>query len=575
MKNKMFLLLIILVAVSLAACGGNSSSSEDGNGCALTDLPYPRPEPDYTGKLERDFTPFVAVLAAYTPEQAAARKTLVSGKTIPELQTLMDSGELTSVDLVVYYLERIQRYDVDKLNAVLELNPEVLEIAQALDAERAAGSVRGAMHGIPVLLKDNIATGDQMHTAAGAAALFDWDPARDAFLVSQLREAGAVVLGKANLSEWANYMDPCMPNGFSTNGGQTQNPYGPFETYGSSSGSAVSVAADLTTVSVGTETQGSLIKPAEINSVVGLKPSMGMVSRDYVIPLLPQQDVPGPMGRTVTDVAILLSAMTGVDANDFTTSNNTLAGTDFTQFLNAESLADVQVGLPVWNDQAFEEYFAGLDITDEEEQNNFRELFAEQNVSIRAQGDILSAAGVTVVEFPITKIPRGGTDIKTRLEYGYKKAINAFLADLGADAPVGSLEEIIAFNAEDAASRAPYGQGYLEGSQATAVTAEEFARLSQQDNGLARNALDLIFKNYNVDVILSSVEQLYAQAGYPALTIPSGYAEDGTPEGVVFVGGFLSEPQLLAVGYAYEQAANARVAPDLKATMQLIEALDK
>ncbi len=575
MKNKIFLLLIILVAASLTACGGNSSSSEDRNGCALTDLPYPRPEPDYTGKLERDFTPFAAVLDAYTSDQAAARETLVSGKTIPELQTLMDSGELTSVDLVVYYLERIQRYDVDKLNSVLELNPEVLEIAQALDEERAAGTVRGAMHGIPVLLKDNIATGDQMHTAAGAAALLDWDPARDAFLVSQLREAGAVVLGKANLSEWANYMDPCMPNGFSTNGGQTQNPYGAFETYGSSSGSAVSVAADLTTVSVGTETQGSLIKPAEINSVVALKPTMGMVSRDYVIPLLPQQDVPGPMGRTVTDVAVLLSAMTGVDENDFTTSNNTLAGTDFTQFLNAESLADVKVGLPVWNDQAFEEYFAGLDITDEEEQNNFRELFAEQNVSIRAQGEILSAAGVTVVEFPITKIPKGGTDIKTRLEYGYKKAINAFLADLGADAPVGSLEEIIAFNDEDAANRAPYGQGYLEGSQETAVTAEEFARLSQQDNGLARNALDLIFENYDVDVILSEVGQLYAPAGYPALTVPSGYAEDGTPESVVFVGGFLSEPQLLAVGYAYEQAANARVAPDLEATMALIDAMDE
>ncbi len=574
MKNKMLLLFIILVAASLTACGGNSSSG-DGNGCALTDLSYPRPEPDYSGKLARDFTPFAAALDAYTPEQAAAREAVVSGKTIPELQMLMDNGDLTSVDLVVFYLERIQRYDVDKLNSVLELNPDVLEIAQALDDERAAGNIRGAMHGIPVLLKDNIATGDQMHTAAGAAALLDWDPARDAFLVSQLRDAGAVVLGKANLSEWANYMDSCMPNGFSTNGGQTQNPYGAFETYGSSSGSAVSVAADLATVSVGTETQGSLIKPAEINSVVALKPTMGMVSRDYVVPLLPQQDVPGPMGRTVTDVAILLSAMTGVDANDFTTSNNTLVGTDFTQFLNAESLADVQVGLPVWNDQAFEEYFAGLDITDEEEQNNFRELFAEQNVSIRAQGDILSAAGVTVVEFPITKIPRGGTDIKTRLEYGYKKAINAFLADLDADAPVGSLEEIIAFNAEDAANRAPYGQGYLEGSQETAVTAAEFASLSQQDNGLARNALDLIFQNYDVDVILSDVGQLYAPAGYPALSIPSGYEEDGTPQGVVFVGGFLSEPQLLAVGYAYEQAANARVAPDLEATMQLIEALDE
>lgn len=573
MKKPVSLLVIILATALLTACGG-STLLDGGDSCALTDLPYPRPEPDYTGKLTRDLTPFADELAAYTPEQAAAHDALVSGKTIPELQNLMDSGELTAEDLVIYYLERIQRYDVDKLNSVLELNPEVLAIAQSLDDERAAGNVHGPMHGIPVLLKDNIATGDQMHTAAGAAVMLDWDPARDAFLVSQLREAGAVVLGKTNLSEWANWMDDCMPNGFSANGGQTQNPYGPFDTSGSSSGSAVSVAADLTTVSVGTETQGSIISPAQNNSVVALKPTMGMVSRDYVIPLLPMQDVPGPMGRTVTDVAVLLSAMTGVDENDFTTSSNTLAGTDFTQFLNPESLDGLQVGLPVWNDQAFEEYFASTGLDDEEQQQNLRELFEEQNVSIRAQGDILSAAGVTVVEFPVTNIPRSTTSVSERLEYGYKEAINDFLADLGADAPVGSLEEIIAFNDEDAANRAPYGQGHLEASQETAVTPEEFASLSQEDSGFARNALDIIFENYDVDVILSDVGQLYAPAGYPALTVPAGYTEDGTPDGVVFVGGFLSEPQLLAVGHAFEQAANARVAPDLEATLTLIEQME-
>lgn len=568
-----YLCPIFILLFVLAACGSNEQNDGSGGECALHDLPYPRPEPDYSGKLARDFTPFTAALDAYSPEQAAAREALVSGKTIPELQTVLDNGELTSVDLAVYYLDRIQRYDVDKLNSVLDLNPEALAIAQTLDEERSAGNVRGPMHGIPVLLKDNIATGDQLHTAAGAAAMLDWDPARDAFLVSQLRDAGAIVLGKTNLSEWANYMDDCAPNGFSTNGGQTQNPYGPFETFGSSSGSAVSVAADLATVSVGTETQGSLIAPAGINSVVALKPTMGMISRDYVIPLLPMQDVPGPMGRTVTDVAILLSAITGVDENDFTTSSNTLAGTDFTQFLTPESLDGLKVGLPVWNDQAFEEYFTSTDLTDEDAQQSLRALFEEQNTDIRAQGEILSAAGVTVVEFPITNIPSGATDIKTRLEYGYKEAINTFLADLGADAPVGSLEEIIAFNNEDAANRAPYGQGHLEASQETAVTAEEFASLSQQDNGLARNALDIIFQNYDVDVILSDVGQLYAPAGYPALTVPAGYAEDGTPQGAVFVGGFLSEPQLLAVGYAYEQGAQARKAPDLEATMALIQSL--
>jgi amidase len=202
MKKMIVLVVTMIMALGLAACqsdGKRGSSSEVD--CALTDLPYPRPEPAYTGKLDLDFTPFAAARDTYTQEQATAREVLVSGKTIPELQILMESGELTSVDLVVYYLERIQRYDVGKLNSVLELNPEALKIAQALDEERARGNVRSGMHGIPVLLKDNIATDYQMHTAAGAAALLGWDPARDAFLVSQLRNAGAVILGKANLSE--------------------------------------------------------------------------------------------------------------------------------------------------------------------------------------------------------------------------------------------------------------------------------------------------------------------------------------------------------------------------------------
>jgi amidase len=538
--------------------------------CPLFELPYPRPEPVYSGKLERDFTPFMDALSVYTREEVAEREALVSGKTIPELQTLMDSRELSSVDLVVYYLERIQRYDVDKLNSVMELNPDVLEIAQALDEERAAGDVRGPMHGIPVLLKDNIATDDQLHTAAGAAVMLGWDPDRDAFLVSQLREASAVILGKANLSEWANYMGSCMPNGFSANGGQTQNPYGPFETYGSSSGSAVSVAAELTTVSVGTETQGSIIAPAGINSVVGLKTSRGLVSRDYVIPLLPAQDVPGPIGRNVTDVAVLLSAMTGVDANDTETADAAdLSGTDFTQFLNPEALADLQVGLPVWDDESLATYLEELGITDEESLEELRALLEAENERQLATGALLADAGVTVVEFPITDLPPS-VPVFQALEYGYKDAINSFLAGLGDNAPVSSLEEMIAYNNEDLANRAPYGQDHLEASQNTAVTAEEYEALIQDNQQTARSGIDQLFAQYGIDVIVSEMGQLYAPAGYPALTLPSGYAEDGMPQNIILVGGYLSEPQLLAVGYAYEQAANARVAPDLDTTMQLI-----
>ncbi|MFN2137971.1 MAG: amidase family protein, partial [Candidatus Promineifilaceae bacterium] len=543
--------------------------------CPLFDLPYPRPEPDYTGKLARDLTPFADALAAYTAKDAAAREALVSGKTIPELQALLESGELSSYDLVVYYLERIQRYDIDKLNSVLELNPDALAIAQTLDEERAAGSVRGAMHGIPVLLKDNIATGDDLHTAAGAAAMLDWDPSRDAFLASQLRTAGAIILGKANMSEWANYMDSCMPNGFSANGGQTQNPYGPFETYGSSSGSAVAVAADLTAVSVGTETQGSIIQPAGINSVVALKPTKGLISTDYVIPLLPFQDVPGPMGRTVTDVAVLLSAMTGTDENDFTTAATAeLAGVDFTQYLNPESAAGVRVGLPVWNEEALQAFFSQNEITDEEQQAQLRELLAGNGEEVNAKKELLESAGLIVVEVPNSEmVLLTPTDIQSLLEYGFNQAINDFLADLGDEAPLASLEEIIAFNNEDPANRAPYGQNYLEGSQNTAITQEEFASLQQQENGRARNALDIIFENHDIDVLISDGTQLYAPAGYPALSVPAGYGSDGTPQATVFIGRWLSEPQLLAAGYAYEQATQARVAPDLEATMALIAEL--
>ena len=212
MKNRLLLPIFLVAALLLTACGGLDSLFD--SDCVATTQDFPRPEPTTTAKRTRDFTSFTSALDAFTPERAAELDALLGGATILDMQTAMDNGELTAVDLTTYYLDRIQRYDVDTFNAVLELNPDALTIAQALDDERASSGARGDMHGIPVLLKDNIATGDQLHTAAGAYALKDWQADRDAFLVAQLREAGAVILGKANLSEWANYMDPCMPSGF-------------------------------------------------------------------------------------------------------------------------------------------------------------------------------------------------------------------------------------------------------------------------------------------------------------------------------------------------------------------------
>jgi len=562
----------ILILLFLTACGAFSADLTSAP-CALNDLPYPRPEPAYTGKLPRDFSAFTTAIEAYTPDQRATREALVSGKNILELQSLLESGELTSVDLVVYYIERIQRYDVDKLNSVLELNPEVLEIAETLDDERAGGSVRGLMHGIPVLLKDNIATGDQLHTAAGAAAMLSWDPDRDAFLVSQLRDAGAIIMGKANLSEWANYMDSCLPNGFSATGGQTQNPYGPFETYGSSSGSAVSVAADLVTVSVGSETQGSLIMPAGINSVVGLKTSRGLVSGDYIIPLLSWQDVPGPIGRNVTDIAVFLSAMTGVDENDPNTQKAAaLAGTDFTQFLLPEAANGVRVGIPIYSEERIEKDVTETPLVSDELRETLRQYYLGKNSSLRALGGILEPFGIEVIEVDYDDIP-DTIIVVPALEYGYKEDINQFLLNLGDQAPVASLEAIIAYNNEDLSNRAPYGQDYLEASQNTAVTAEEYEQMKTGNQETAVAGLNNMFDTYNIDVIISDVSQTYAPAGFPAITVPIDYGADGTPQGIVFVGKFLGEPQLIAVAYAFEQATQERIAPNLEATMRLIEAM--
>ena len=540
------------------------------NSCALVDLPFPHPEPDYDTKRIRDLSPFTDSLAGYDPLVAGALDEKLLGKNILDLQTLLNQGDLTSEELVTYYLYRIQTYDIDRLNSVIELNPEALTQAQALDAERAESGPRSPMHGIPVLLKDNIATGDGMHTTAGAYAFKDWQASQDAFLVQQLRDAGAIILGKTNLSEWANWMDACMPNGFSTLGGQTRNPYGAFEVSGSSSGSAAAVAANLSTVSVGTETQGSIISPASHNSVVGLKPSMGLVSRGQVIPILPAQDVPGPIGRTVTDVAVLLSAMSGVDANDPITQDAAeLAGVDFTQFLTTTVEPGLRVGIVVIDEESIQETAVALNFNDEQIQS-YRKAVAPQNEAARQIGQLLVPYGIEIVEISSTMIP-GNVSPNDAIEYGYKESLNQFLSDLGSEAPIGSLAEIIALNEEDVANYAPYGQSHLLQSENTTMTADEFAAIVAGNRETAVSALNAIFTDQNIDVIISSVGQAYAPAGFPAITVPNGYSSNGEPQGLVFVGDYLSEPQLLTVAYIFEQATQARLEPNLAATIQQIE----
>ncbi|NTU86348.1 MAG: hypothetical protein HGA45_44635, partial [Chloroflexales bacterium] len=512
----------------------------------------------------------------FSPEQATAVDA-IDGKTVPEIQALMADGQLTSEQLVLSYLARIQQYDEGRLNAVMELNPAALTIAQERDAERAAGTVRGPLHGIPVLLKDNIATGDGMRTTAGNYALKDWQPDRDAFLVQQLREAGAIILGKSNLSEWAYYTDPCAPSGFSALGGQTRNPHGPYDPLGSSSGSAVAVAAELTTVSVGSETFGSLVQPARANGVVGMRPSKGLVSGDYIIPLEPTLDTAGPIGRSVTDVAVLLSALAATDPNDpDTAAAAELADVDFTQYLSLDEARKLRVGvivpdrtLPLPADelaQATPEELVAL-------LGTFQPLLFTPNQQVL---DLLNSQGIAVVLIKESELPPSiaGTQ-SAYIAYGFREGISRFFSGLGKPAPIRSLEDVVATVNEDPAARAPYGQRDVEGAVATTITAEQYAAAVRAARQTAEDWLAAAQATYNVDVMMYGA--LYANlsaAGAPALNIPIGRREGSNePTGVYLTGPRFSDARLIAVGYALEQALKVRLVPDLDATVKEIDAV--
>ncbi|MFH7242219.1 MAG: amidase family protein [Spirulina sp.] len=537
---------------------------------------FPVSEPDYTSKRLRDFGPFAEALAAWP----SGRRRYLNDRlrlpeaTVPELQQYMARGVITAEELVIYYLDRIQRYDVNQLNSVMELNPDALEIARNLDAERAEGNLWGPMHGIPVLIKDNIITGDQMHSAAGAVALKDWRGDRDAQLVKNLRNSGAVILGKANLSEWANYVDPAMPSGFSALGGQTRHPYGPFDPLGSSSGSAVSVAVSLTAVSVGSETEGSIVKPAATNGIVGLKPTHGLVNGDYVIPLVDWMDVPGPMGRTVTDVATLLSALTHTDEGSEESPDPAVAelqSADFTRFLDLDRARQQRVGVAVTSEAVIDQLEAAIANPPAEMTADIVALlpslvsrYQRANQIANKAISALTQQGIPVVEVDSNTVPPA-PDANAALPPGFKASLNAFLPTLP-NPPVAALIDVISFNNADPANRIPYGQDHLSTAQRSDSPSSAYTTLRDTHQTTARAALDQLFAEADIDVLIAST-QAYAAAGYPALTVPIDFAETGEPLGVFLIGKALSEPDLLAVGYAIEQATQARQPPDLDKTL--------
>ncbi|ARA92544.1 amidase [Rhodothermaceae bacterium RA] len=514
-----------------------------------------------------------AVPPGRRPRPVPVRDFELSEVTIDALQEGMEAGRFTARDVVQHYLDWIA--DVDRqgpaVNAVIELNPEALEIAAALDEERRASGPRGPLHGIPVLLKDNIDTADRMHTTAGSLALADHVARQDAFVAQRLREAGAVILGKTNLSEWANFRSTRSSSGWSGRGGQTRNPYAlDRNPCGSSSGSGAAVAANLCVAALGTETDGSIVCPSNANGIVGIKPTLGLVSRAGIIPIAHSQDTAGPMARTVTDAAIVLGALAGVDPRDpATEAAREHAHVDYTAFLDPDGLRGARIGVA-------RNYFGFHDRVDR---------LMEAAITTLRQG------GAEVIDdVPIETAGQFGGDEYQVLLYEFKHDLNAYLAGIEPSIPYRTLEDLIRFNEEHAAEEMPYfGQEiFLQAQEKGPLTEpayrEALARCKRLagaegiDAALQRHNLDALIAPtggpawptdlVNGDHFLGGSSSAAAVAGYPNVTVPAGFVY-GLPVGLSFIGTAWSEPTLLRLAYAFEQATMVRRPPRFLPTADL------
>jgi amidase len=474
--------------------------------------------------------------------------------TVAELSAAMAEGRLTSAELTAYYLERIASIDRQgpKLGAVLEINPDALAIADALDQERRLTGPRGPLHGIPVLIKDNIDTHDKMHTSAGSLALAESYALADSFVARRLREAGAVILGKTNMTEFANFMTDNMPSGYSSRGGQVINPYlRDLTPSGSSSGSGVAAAAGLAAFCVGTETSGSILSPANNNSIVGIKPTVGLISRTGIIPIAFSQDTAGPMARTVADAAALLGALTGIDpADPATAASAGRSHTDYTQFLDRDGLKGARIGV------VRHEYYK-------------QHMSAEEFALFEAAIARIRELGATVIDPCEVPSLKDGYWESNVLTYEFKPALNAYLAALGPKAPVRTLGDIIMYNYSRPAATLRYGQTQLVASEATSGTLTEPAYLLDRLKDLRRSrqeGIDAALERDGLDALLFPETLgcwLPARAGYPSICVPAGYTPEGKPFGITFTGTAWSEPTLVKLGYAYEQATQLRKDPVL------------
>jgi amidase len=496
-------------------------------------------------------------------------------RSIGELQTALGRGELTSHQLVEQYLERIEAMDRKgpMLRHVLETNPDALAIADQMDAERKAGKLRGPMHGIPMMVKDNIDSADRMSTTAGSLALVDTRPARDAFVVERLRAAGVVLLGKTNLSEWANFRSTHASSGWSARGGQARNPYALDRTpSGSSSGSAGAVAANYCSVAVGTETDGSITSPAAACSLVGIKPTVGLVSGSGIVPISHTQDTAGPMARSVADAAVLLTVLAGADARDDATGDapRTAVAIDYARFLDPNGLKGARIGV------ARKKYTGYSRATDAVFETSLA-LMKDRGAIIVDPADITTADDFGDAEFDV-------------LLYEFKEDLRRYLTTRPPGARTRSLDDLIAFNKAHADAEMPYfGQEIFEMSAKKGSLASSTYRqaLTKCRDLSRRKGLDATFAKHRVDAIVAPTQgppglidlvngdpgggsstSPCAVAGYPAITVPMGYTH-GLPLGVTFMGRAWSEAVLIKLAYAFEQAAQARKAPRYLGTAEL------
>ncbi|HEV7768476.1 MAG TPA: amidase [Thermoanaerobaculia bacterium] len=505
------------------------------------------------------------------PMQLFAQGIDLEEMTIAAMQDGMRGGRFTARFLAEQYLARIDAMDKrgPAINAMIELNPDALSIADTLDRERKSGHVRGPMHGIPIVIKDNIDTADRMHTTAGSLALADSVALRDAHIVKRLREAGAVILGKTNLSEWANFRSTHSTSGWSGRGGLTRNPYAlNRNSCGSSTGTGAAIAANFAAVGVGTETDGSVVCPSSSNGLVGLKPTVGLVSRTGIIPISHSQDTAGPMARTVTDAAILLGAMTGIDSLDaITAASRKHVVSDYTQFLVADGLRGARIGVA-------------------------RQSFGFNDAVDRLMTDsieMLRSLGATIVD-PAnldTDGKFGDAEFEVLL-FEFKADLNAYLAGLAPNVKPRTLADLIQFNLDNKDREMPYfGQEQFEQAEKKGpLSSADYKKALAKSKRLAGpEGIDATMKKHKLDAVIAPTggpawttdlingdhytggySSASAVAGYPHITVPAGFVH-GLPVGLSFFAGAWSEGTLLKYAFAFEQATKARKAPGFSASL--------